>query len=86
MNKLLVEFFGTLVFLFVILKVGQPLVIGLTLTAVVMLGGNISGGHFNPAVSVMMAFAKKLPMNDLVPYVIAQVLGGLAALQLYKRV
>ena len=48
--------------------------------------GAKSGGHFNPAVSVMMAAAGKVSMKDLAPYVIAQIAGGLAALELYKRV
>ena len=86
MNKYVVEFLGTLFFLYVILAIGQPLPIGLALTVVVMLGSKISGGNFNPAVSVMMAAAGKLPIHDLLPYVVAQVAGGLAALELYRRV
>ena len=48
--------------------------------------GKVSGGNFNPAVSVMLAMAGKLSMKDLAPYIVAQILGGLAALELYKRV
>ena len=47
-----------------------------------MIGGPISGEMFNPAVSVMMAAAGKLSSKDLLPYVLAQVAGGLAALEL----
>lgn len=86
MNKYLVEFLGTLFFLYVILATGQALAIGLALTVAIMVGGKISGGNFNPAVSVMMAAAGKLSMRDLLPYVVAQVAGGLAALELHKRV
>jgi len=39
----------------------------------------------NPAVSVVMASAGKLPISELLPYSIAQVLGGLVALEIYKR-
>jgi aquaporin Z len=39
--------------------------------------GDISGGHFNPAVSVSMALAKRMPARDVVPYLIAQVTGAL---------
>jgi glycerol uptake facilitator-like aquaporin len=39
----------------------------------------------NPAVSVVMAAAGKLEVAELVPYIVAQVLGGLVALQIYKR-
>ncbi len=86
MNKYVVEFLGTLFFLYVILATGQALAIGLALTVAIMVGGKISGGNFNPAVSVMMAAAGKLSMKDLLPYVVAQVAGGLAALELHKRV
>jgi aquaporin Z len=86
MNKYVVEFLGTLFFLYVILATGEPLAIGVALFIAIMVGGKISGGNFNPAVSVMMAAAGKLPMHDLLPYVVAQVAGGLAALELYRRV
>jgi len=86
MQKLLVEFLGTLFFLYVILATGEPLAIGLALVVAIMLGGKISGGNFNPAVSVMMAAAGKLKMHDLLPYVVAQIAGGLAALELHRRV
>jgi aquaporin Z len=86
MNKYFVEFLGTLFFLYVILTTGDALAIGTALTVAILVGGAISGGNFNPAVSVMMASAGKLPMQDLMPYVVCQIAGGLAALELYKRV
>jgi len=84
MYNYVVEFLGTVFFLLVILLTGQAIPIGLALMAVIMVGGKISGGHFNPAVSVMMWRNGKLKMSDLAPYVIAQVLGGLVALELSK--
>ena len=86
MKKYLVEFLGTLLFLFIIIAVGTPLAIGVALILVVILGGKISGGNFNPAVSIMMAVAGKLPMKDLLPYILAQVMGGLCALELSKYI
>ena len=85
-NKLLAEFLGTMFFLYVILATGDAVAIGLALMVVIFILGKVSGGNFNPAVSVMLAMAGKLSMKDLAPYVVAQVLGGLAALELYKRV
>ena len=85
MNKFVVEFLGTLFFLYVILATGKALPIGLALAIAIMVGGKISGGNFNPAVSVMMAAAGKLSMGDLLPYIVAQVAGGLTALELYRR-
>tara|TARA_B110000495_G_C22537761_1_gene326429 strand:- start:164 stop:433 length:270 start_codon:yes stop_codon:yes gene_type:complete len=85
-NKYLVEFLGTMFFLYVILATGSAIPIGLALSVAIMVGGKISGGNFNPAVSIMMVAAGKLPKSDLAPYIIAQVAGGLAALELFKRV
>ena len=85
-NKLVAEFLGTLFFLYVILATGDAVAIGLGLMAAIFILGKKSGGHFNPAVSVMMAMSGKMNMQDLAPYVIAQIAGGLAALELFKRV
>ena len=84
-QKLLAEFLGTMFFLYVILASGNPLAIGLALVVAIMVGGKISGGNFNPAVSVMMTAAGKLKKDDLLPYIVAQVAGGLAALELHKK-
>ena len=80
MNKFLVEFVGTLFLLYVILVTGNWLAIGAALAIAVLLGGPISGGNFNPAVTIMMVSAGKQPKSDLIPYILAQVAGGLAAL------
>ena len=86
MNKYLVEFLGTVFFIFVIITVGHPLAIGAALTIAIILGGPISGGNFNPAVSIMSSAAGKLPMKDLVPYILAQLAGALFALELSKKI
>ena len=86
LNKLLAEFLGTMFFLYVILATGDAVALGLALMIAIFILGKVSGGNFNPAVSVMLAMAGKLSMKDLAPYIVAQVLGGLAALELYKRV
>jgi aquaporin Z len=85
-QKILVEFLGTVFFLYVIIAVGHPLAIGLALAIAIMVGGKISGGHFNPAVSIMMVAANKISMNDAAPYILAQIAGGLVALELFKRI
>ena len=86
MNKYLVEFVGTMFFLYVILATNNALAIGAALAVAIILGGHISGGNFNPAVSVMMVAAGKLSQSDLIPYVLAQIAGGLTDLELAKRV
>lgn len=79
-----IEFIGTFLFLSVIIATGSPVMIALTLLAVILLGGSISGGHFNPAVSVMMWANGTLSLQDMVMYAAAQVAGGLVALGAYK--
>ena len=87
MQKYLTEFVGTFFFLYVIISTGgHPIAVGGALGLAVFLGGKISGGNFNPAVTIMMAAAKKMPMENALPYIIAQVAGGLLALELYKRI
>ena len=81
-NSYVVEFVGTLIFLFVILFLGNPIAIGVALVVVIYAFGNISGGHFNPAVSVMMLLKGSLSQTDTLFYVVSQVLGGATALQL----
>jgi aquaporin Z len=86
MYNYLVEFIATLFFVYVILATGNALAIGAALALVIIVAGKLSGGHVNPAVSIAMVSAGKLNVNDLVPYIAAQVLGALTALQVYKRV
>jgi glycerol uptake facilitator-like aquaporin len=85
MYSYLAEFLGTLFFVYIILATGNPLAIGAALAVAILLTQNISGGHINPAVTITMASAGKLDVNEILPYVLAQVFGGLAALQIYKR-
>jgi len=84
MEAVIVEFLGTLVFLYVILATGHFAAIGATLALMIYLGGPISGGNFNPAVTVMLVMAKKQKMDTLLPYILAQVAGGIVALQLFN--
>ena len=85
MYKYLVEFLGTTFFVYIILATGNPLAIGAALALAILMTSSISGGHINPAVSIVMASAGKIPTSDLVPYILAQVFGGLVALDIYKR-
>lgn len=84
-NNYFAEFLGTTFFIYVILATGNPLAIGAALALAILLTSKFSGGHINPAVSIVMASVGKLPINDLVPYCLAQIFGGLVALEIYKR-
>lgn len=93
-NKLAAEAFGTFWLVFggcgsAVLAAGVPdlgigflgvsFAFGLTVLTMAYAVGGISGGHFNPAVSLGLAVAGKFEWKDLIPYVIAQVIGGILA-------
>ena len=59
--------------------VGVSLAFGLTVLTMAYAVGHVSGGHFNPAVSVGLAFGGRFSWAELVPYIIAQVIGAVAA-------
>ena len=84
-RKLAVEYIGTF---FLVLTVGMavatagalaPLAIGGALMVMVFAGGHVSGGHYNPAVSLAVLVRRKLTASECAGYVVAQVLGGLTA-------
>lgn len=85
LTRFLAEFFGTLLFVLAIVVTGRPLLIAATFLAVILLTGPISGGHINPAVTLSLVFNGDLPIRDALPYIIAQIAGGLTAIQVAKR-
>lgn len=93
MNKYFSEYIGTFALVFagtgaiiindisggVITHLGVGLVFGLIIMTMIYALGEISGAHFNPAVSFGFWLAKRLPAKELLPFVISQVLGGISA-------
>jgi len=57
---------------------GVALAFGLTVLTMAYAVGHISGGHFNPAITLGMYTARRIPAADVTPYIIAQVLGAIA--------
>ncbi|MCI0432253.1 MAG: aquaporin family protein [Gemmatimonadetes bacterium] len=85
MNKLVTEFTGAF---FLVLTIGLvvatgaalgPIAIGSALMVMVYMGGPISGAHYNPAVTLAVLLRGKIEAREAGAYVIAQVLGALAA-------
>ena len=87
MNKYLAEFIGTF---FLVLTIGctaipaaagviPPLAIGAALMVMIFAGGHVSGGHFNPAVTLAVFIRGRCEAKDVVPYWIAQVAAAVAA-------
>jgi aquaporin Z len=58
---------------------GVSLAFGLTVLTMVYAVGHISGGHFNPAVTIGVWASGRLPASDILPYWVAQVFGAVAA-------
>ncbi|WP_442773314.1 aquaporin Z [Paenirhodobacter enshiensis] len=58
---------------------GVALAFGLTVVTMAYAVGGISGGHFNPAVSVGLTVAGRFPAGQLLPYIVAQVVGAIVA-------
>jgi len=85
MNKYLVEFLGTMFLMYVIVATGNWAAIGAALAVAILLGGPVSGGSFNPAVSIALYSAGKLEKQDVLPYIIVEILGGLAGFYAYSK-
>lgn len=86
-RKYLTEMIGTFVFTFAVIgtvfssdnTAATGLSIGSALMVMVYAAGHISGGHLNPAVSIAAYLRGALPLNDLGPYIVAQLIGALGA-------
>src|SRR5215813_10087307 len=87
MNKYVTEFIGTF---FLILTVGcsviiggagliAPLAIGSALMVMIYAGGHVSGGHYNPSVTLAVWLRGRCPASDVPWYMLAQVVGALLA-------
>src|SRR5580698_1190299 len=100
MNKYFSEYIGTFALVFagtgaiiindisggVITHLGVSLVFGLIIMTMIYALGEISGAHFNPAVSFGFWLAKRLPSKELFLFVISQILGGITASVFLKMI
>ncbi|MBX3118330.1 MAG: aquaporin [Fimbriimonadaceae bacterium] len=83
--KVFTEFIGSFLFMLAIpLAIGNagnlaPLAIGAALMVMVYMGGHVSGAHYNPAVTLAVWLRGKMDLKDVVPYIVAQILGAIAA-------
>ena len=98
MKKLASEFIGTFALVFAgtgaividqvsggaITHLGVALTFGLIVLAMIYTLGDISGAHINPAVTIAFAIARRLPFKDVVPYLLSQCAGALAASLILK--
>lgn len=92
MNKYLTEFVGMFFFVLTVgcVVIGNsigalaPLAIGSVLMVMIYAGGHISGGHFNPAVTLGVWLRGKCETKDVLPYMVAQIAGAALAAVVVK--
>ena len=83
-KKLAAEFIGTFALIFVGVSsicvnaglVGVALAHGLTIAVMASAMGHVSGGHFNPAVTIGVLTGRKIKSGDAIAYIVAQLAGG----------
>jgi aquaporin Z len=86
MNKYIIEFIGTFFLVLTVGLSGNPIAIGAVLAAMVYMGGYISGGHYNPAVTLGILIQKKIQAKQAGIYMLVQLIAGLAAAGTYQLV
>ena len=85
MYKYIVEFIGTLLFVYVMLATNSYLAMGAITALTVLIAGPISCGSFNPAASLAMYHNGALSRNDLILYSVVQFLGGFAGFVIFDK-
>ena len=82
-KKLVIEFIGTFFLVLTVAATGNPIAVGVALATFVYMGGHISGGHYNPAVTFALYLNKKIDQADALRYGLTQLVAGLAASLIY---
>ena len=85
-HVVIMELLGSFVFTLAIVLSNNPLTVGLVLMAMVYIGGHISGGHYNPAISLASWVQRGLSNEGLLSYLAAQVLGAVLAVMVAGRI
>src|SRR6266481_3031841 len=91
LRKWIVEFIGTFFLVYVVGCVSLqehvllgPLAIGASLMVMIFAGGHISGGHYNPAVTLGVWIRGRCDTKDVVPYMVSQIIGAVLAAVIVK--
>ncbi|MEQ1704606.1 MAG: aquaporin [Rickettsiales bacterium] len=94
-QKCLAEFIGTFALLFfgcgsimlgTIPDFAVPLIFGAIVATMIYTVGHISGAHLNPAVTLAFAITRHFPVRQVIPYWLAQFIGGIAAIALLSTI
>ena len=79
MKKYVLELMGTFFIVFTVGLGSNPLSLGFAYIAMIYIGFNISGAHYNPVISLVMFLKKKIDVKDLIFYIIFQIIGACLA-------
>ena len=79
MKNYITEFIGTFFLVLTIGLTGDPIAIGTMLMVMVYMGGQISGAHYNPAVSIAMIIRGLLSVKEAINYILSQLAGAILA-------
>lgn len=92
MQKYLIEFVATTLFIITILTVTAigsavliPMTVGVCLAVLIYAGGHISGAHYNPAVTLSILLRKKISFKQAIGYIVMQLLAAGVAYLIYTK-
>jgi len=86
MQKYVMELIGAFFLTVAVSLTGNPIAVGLMLMGLMYIGTHVSGGHYNPAVSLAAYLRRKIDINDMLWYMAAQVGGALLGMWLFSLI
>lgn len=81
----LAEFLGSAFIVYIMLVTQNVLAFGAAYVLLLILTVHFSGGFFNPMITLIVAMMNQISRGEMLLYILAQVLGGVMALEVYKR-
>ena len=84
MYQYLCEFIGTFILIYILLKTGHWILISLTGLILIIIGSNFYPISLNPSIAIAHYANNKISLLDLTFYIVAEILGTIAALMVYK--
>lgn len=81
----LAEYLGSAIIVYVMLTTQNVLAFGGAYVLLLILTVHFSGGFFNPMITLVIAMMNQISREEMLLYVLAQILGGITALTIYKK-
>ena len=83
--RYLAEFFGSVILVYILLKTRNVLAVGAIYFLLILITIKFSGGLFNPMITIIITMFNQISKTDMFLYILAQILGGIVGLQIYKQ-